>query len=53
MSNNIDDLQMLRLIKAFQRVKDAKARRAIILHVEEQAKKDELAENQDPKSSPS
>lgn len=34
--NNIEDLQMLRLIKAFQNVKDEATRRMILMFVEEQ-----------------
>lgn len=37
MSNNIEDLQMLRLIKAFQRVRDADTPRKILLYIEEEA----------------
>ena len=36
MPTNIEDLQMLRLIKAFQNVKDEGARRMILVFVEEQ-----------------
>lgn len=43
MPNNIEDLQMLRLIKAFQKVKDEGARRMILLFVEERV------ENEKPK----
>ena len=39
MSNSVEDLQMLRLIKAFQKVADPDARRTIIVFVEEQAQK--------------
>ncbi|MGY4435126.1 hypothetical protein ACVWWO_007603 [Bradyrhizobium sp. F1.13.1] len=41
MSNSVEDLQMLRLIKAFQRVKDNNARREILRYVEEKAEGDE------------
>ncbi|MCK1341523.1 hypothetical protein IVB38_37450 [Bradyrhizobium sp. 38] len=40
MPNNIEDLQMLRLIKAFQKVKDEGARRMILLFVEERVEND-------------
>lgn len=36
MSNSVEDLQMLRLIKAFQKMSDQDARRMIALYVEEQ-----------------
>jgi hypothetical protein len=39
MSNVVEDLQMLRLIKAFQKVADPDARRMIVVFVEEQAQK--------------
>lgn len=39
MPNAIDDLQMLRLIKAFHKVRDADARRRIVSFAEEQVKK--------------
>lgn len=37
MSKGLEDLQMLRLIKAFQKVTDQDARRAILRYVEEHA----------------
>ena len=39
MSNGVEDLQMLRLIKAFQKIADPDLRRMIVLLVEEQAEK--------------
>ncbi|MGY4365263.1 hypothetical protein ACVW1A_001328 [Bradyrhizobium sp. LB1.3] len=41
MSKATDDLQMLRLIKAFQRIVDRDTRRTVVLYVEEQAQKQE------------
>jgi hypothetical protein len=46
MSNDVEDLQMLRMIKAFQRVKDEDTRRMILLFVEEQAKKENAKKNE-------
>ncbi|MCJ9729562.1 hypothetical protein [Bradyrhizobium sp. PRIMUS42] len=45
MPSSVEDLQMLRLIKAFRTISDQDARRAVLLYVEEQA------ENQRVKSS--
>jgi hypothetical protein len=39
MPNNIQDLQMLRLIKAFNKITDEGTRRMIVLFVEEQVQK--------------
>lgn len=39
MSSGIDDLQMLRLIKAFQKLADQDARRLVLSFVEEQLEK--------------
>ncbi|MDA9508940.1 hypothetical protein XI09_30765 [Bradyrhizobium sp. CCBAU 11386] len=39
MSKGVEDLQILRLIKAFQKITDQDARRLIILFVEEQLQK--------------
>lgn len=36
MPNGSEDLQLLRLIKAFQKITDQDARRRFVLHVEEQ-----------------
>lgn len=41
MSNRIEDLQMLRLLKAFQKITDPDTRRMILLYVEEQLEKRE------------
>lgn len=46
MPNNVEDLQMLRLIKAFQRISDQDARRMVVLHVEQQAEKQLLKSRQ-------
>lgn len=39
MSNSVEDLQMLRLIKAFQKISDQDARRMVLQYVEEQLDK--------------
>lgn len=39
MSNSVEDLQMLRLIKAFQKISDQDARRMVVQYVEEQLDK--------------
>lgn len=39
MSNSVEDLQMLRLIKAFQKISDHDARRTVVLYVEEQVER--------------
>lgn len=39
MSNSVEDLQMLRLIKAFQKISDRDARRMVVQYVEEQLDK--------------
>ncbi|UWU66215.1 hypothetical protein [Bradyrhizobium sp. NC92] len=41
MSNRIEDLEMLRLLKAFQKITDPDTRRMILLYVEEQMEKRE------------
>lgn len=46
MPNATDDLQTLRLIKAFQRVKDEATRRKILVYVEEEARRDEASRGQ-------
>lgn len=48
MPNAIDDLQMLRLIKAFQRVKDREVRRKILLYIEEEARREEASRSLSP-----
>ena len=40
MSTCVEDLQMLRLIKAFQKLKDPEAQRSVVLYAEEQAEKE-------------
>jgi hypothetical protein len=39
MSNGVEDLQMLRLIRAFQKLTDQGTRRTLLLYVEEQVQK--------------
>lgn len=39
MSNGVEDLQMLRLIKAFQKITDPDVRRMVLLYAEEQLQK--------------
>lgn len=39
MSSYVEDLQMLRVIKAFQQITDYDARRLVVLYVEEQLEK--------------
>lgn len=41
MSNGIQDLQMLRLIKAFQKIERDDTRRMILTFVEQQAQKEQ------------
>ncbi|MCA6121656.1 hypothetical protein J6500_07025 [Bradyrhizobium sp. WSM 1704] len=41
MSNRVEDVQMLRLAKAFYRIKSVDVRRAVLLYVEEQLEKEE------------
>ena len=41
MSSSTEDLQMLRLIKAFQKIKDPNTRRMIVEFVEEELRKEE------------
>ncbi|MBR0871232.1 hypothetical protein JQ633_12745 [Bradyrhizobium tropiciagri] len=41
MSNRVEDVQMLRLAKAFYKIKSADLRRAVLLYVEEQLEKEE------------
>lgn len=42
MSNNVEDLQMLRLIKAFQKIRNDDMRRKIIALVEEHVEQEQL-----------
>jgi hypothetical protein len=39
MANGVEDLQMLRLIRAFQKLTDQGTRRTVVLYVEEQVQK--------------
>jgi hypothetical protein len=39
MANGVEDLQMLRLIRAFLKLTDQSARRTVVLYVEEQVQK--------------
>jgi hypothetical protein len=39
MSNSVEDLQMLRLIRAFQKLTDQGTRRTVLLYVEDQVQK--------------
>lgn len=39
MSNVVEDLQMLRVMKAFQKITDPDARRMVVMFVEEQLEK--------------
>ena len=41
MSNRVEDVQMLRLAKAFYKIRSADLRRAVLLYVEEQLEKEE------------
>ena len=45
---NVDDLQMLRLIKAFQKISDQDVRRLIVLFAEEQLEKLQAKAKQKP-----
>ncbi|WP_170991429.1 MULTISPECIES: hypothetical protein [Bradyrhizobium] len=45
MSNRIEDVQMLRLAKAFYKIKSPDVRRAIVLYTEEQLEKEARKEN--------
>jgi hypothetical protein len=49
MSSGVEDLQMLRLIKAFQKMTDQEARRMVILYVEEQLEKQLAKARQNPR----
>ncbi|WP_168195533.1 hypothetical protein [Bradyrhizobium sp. NAS80.1] len=48
MSSYVEDLQMLRLIKAFQQITDQEARRIVVLSVEEQLEKQQAKARQKP-----
>ena len=39
MANGVEDLQMLRLIRAFQKLTDQGTRRTVVLYIEEQVEK--------------
>ena len=51
MSNSVEDLQMLRLIKAFQKITDQDTRRMILLFVEEQLQKPQTKASEGPPAS--
>ncbi|VIO73927.1 hypothetical protein CI1B_58990 [Bradyrhizobium ivorense] len=44
MSNRVEDVQMLRLAKAFYKIKSSDVRRAVVQYVEEQLEKEEREE---------
>jgi len=46
MSQAVEDLQMLRLIKAFQKIADQDARRLVVMFVEEQLEKQQARARQ-------
>ena len=48
MPNSLEDLQMLRLIKAFQKISDQDVRRMIVLYAEEQLEKLQAKARQKP-----
>ena len=48
MSNSVEDLQMLRLIKAFQKISDQDVRRMVVLYTEEQLEKLQAKGRQKP-----
>jgi hypothetical protein len=48
MPSCVEDLQMLRLIKAFQKLTDQDARRTVVLYVEEQLEKQQARAKQTP-----
>ncbi len=43
MSNSVEDLQMLRLIRAFQKLTDQGTRRTVLLYVEDHVQKQQGA----------
>ena len=46
MSNSVEDLQMLRLIKAFRKISDQDVRRTVVLFAEEQVEKQQAKSRQ-------
>ncbi|GGI33692.1 hypothetical protein GCM10010987_75650 [Bradyrhizobium guangdongense] len=46
MPHSVEDLQMLRLVKAFQKLSDQDARRSVVLYVEEQVERQILNSRQ-------
>lgn len=48
MANGVEDLQMLRLIRAFQKVTDQDTRHMIIRYVEERVEKQQAKTNSPP-----
>jgi hypothetical protein len=48
MVNGVEDLQILRLIRAFQKLTDQETRRVIVRYVEEQAEKQTAKPNSPP-----
>lgn len=51
MSKSVDDLQMLRLIKTFQKLTDPEVRRMVVLFAEEQLRKQQGETNKIPPAS--
>jgi len=50
MSNSTEDLQMLRLIKAFQKIADPETRRMVVRFAEEQLEKQSSMKSTGPSS---
>jgi hypothetical protein len=48
MSHGVEDLQMLRLVRAFQKIADPDARRLVLMFVEEQLEKQQARDRQKP-----
>jgi hypothetical protein len=48
MSNGVEDLQMLRLIKTFQKITEPDVRREILLFAEEQLQKQQTKASEEP-----
>ena len=48
MVNGVEDLQILRLVRAFQKLTDQDTRRVIVRYVEEQAEKQTAKPNSPP-----
>lgn len=48
MANGVEDLQILRLIRAFQKLTDKDARRMIVRYVEEQVERQMAKPNSPP-----